>query len=153
MASLMYAIKCPCCGRSAFEDNYYKTNEQYIFCIRCGYYYTKTIEKYTENNIQYKEEKSDGHGIFILVNKDGSRKKVILNCSLTDVKSEELKASFIDSNVNQEKSYLISYKDGVFTILFGNPSENFHLSFEEYREKMFAKYGITEYDFMVPIEE
>lgn len=153
MASLTYAIKCPCCGRSAFEDNYYKTNEQYIFCIRCGYYYTKTIEKYTENNIQYKEEKSDGHGIFILVNKDGSRKKVILNCSLTDVQLEELKASLIDSNVNQEKSYLISYKDGVFTILFGNPSENFHLSFEEYREKMFAKYGITEYDFMVPIEE
>jgi len=26
----------------------------------------------------------------------------------------------------------------IFNILFGKPSENFHLSFEEYREKTFA---------------
>lgn len=149
----MYAIKCSCCGRSAFEDDYYKTHEKYIFCMRCGYYYTKTIEKYTENTIEYKEEKSEGHGIFMLENIDGSREKVILNSSLTVAQIEELKASLMDRNVNQQKSYLISFENGVFTILFGNPPENFHLSFEEYREKMFAKYGVPEYDFLVPIEE
>lgn len=149
----MYAIKCPCCGRSALEDYYYKTHEQYTFCMRCGYYYTKTIEKYTKDNIEYKEEKSEGHGMFILVNKDGSREKVILNCSLTDAQLEELKAKIMDNNVNQEKSYLVSHENGVFTILFGNPPENFHLSFEEYREKMLAKYGVPDYDFMVPVEE
>lgn len=153
MASIMYAIKCSCCGRSAFEDDYYKTHEKYIFCMRCGYYYTKTIEKYTENTIEYKEEKSEGHGIFMLENIDGSREKVILNSSLTVAQIEELKASLMDRNVNQQKSYLISFENGVFTILFGNPPENFHLSFEEYREKMFAKYGVPEYDFLVPIEE
>ncbi len=153
MASNMYAIKCPCCGRSAIEDYYYKTHEKYIFCMRCGYYYTKTIEKYTETKIEYKEEKSEGHGMFKLENKDGSRERVILDCSLTDAQLEELKASLMDMKVNQEKSYLISYENGVFNILFGNPPENFHLSFEEYREKMFAKYGVPEYDFMVPIEE
>lgn len=26
-------------------------------------------------------------------------------------------------------------------------------SFEEYREKMFTKYGVPDYEFMVPIEE
>lgn len=149
----MYAIKCPCCGRSAFVDDYYKTDEKYIFCRRCGYYYTKTIDKYTENTIEYKEEKSEGHGMFVLENKDGSREKVILNCSLTVAQSEELKSLHMGGNVNQEKSYLVSFENGVFTILFGNPPDNFHLSIEDYREKMFDKYGVPEYDFMVPIEE
>jgi hypothetical protein len=62
----MYAIKCPCCGRSAFEDNYYKTDEKYISCMRCGYYYTKTVDKYNGNNIEYKEETGEGHGMFVL---------------------------------------------------------------------------------------
>lgn len=149
----MYAIECPCCGRSAIEDYYYKTEELYIICIRCGYYYTKKIDKYTKDTIEYKEEKSEGHGIFMLVNKDGSRKKVVLDCTLSNVQLEELKTKLMDTNVNQEKSYLVTYENGIFTILFGNPPNNFHLSFEEYREKMFAKYGVPDYDFMVPIEE
>ncbi|MBT2690624.1 hypothetical protein J7I93_20930 [Bacillus sp. ISL-47] len=153
MASILYAIECPCCGRSAFEDDYYKTDEKFIFCLRCGFNYTKTIEKYTKDNIEYKEEKIEGHGIFILVNKDGSQEKIILNSSLTNELLEELKAKVNDNNVNQEKSYLISHENEVFTILFGNPPENFYLSFEEYREKMFAKYGVPDFDFMVPIEE
>ncbi|WP_010677392.1 hypothetical protein [Bacillus timonensis] len=153
MASIIYATKCPCCGRSAIEDYYYKTSEQYTFCMRCGFYYTKTIEKYTQGTIEYKEEKSEGHGIFILVNKDGRREKVAFDCSLTNVQLEELKVKLMDNNVNQEKSYLVTYENGVFTILFGNPPDNFHLSFEKYREKMFLKFGVPEYDFMVPIEE
>lgn len=153
MASNIYATKCPCCGRSAIEDYYYKTHEVYTFCMRCGYYYSKTIDRYTKDNIEYKEEKSDGHGIFVLVNKDGSRKRVVLNCSLTNEQLEELRAKFMDNNINQEKSYLVTYENGEFTILFGNPPDNFYLSFEEYREKMFAKYGVPDYDFMVPIDE
>jgi hypothetical protein len=91
--------------------------------------------------------------MFIVVNKDGSREKAILNCSLTDAQLEDLKAQIMDNNVNQEKRYLVSYENGVSTILFGNWPENFHLSFEQYRENMFVKYGAPEYDFMVPIEE
>lgn len=153
MASNLYAIKCPCCGRSAIEDYYYKTHEQYTYCIRCGYYYTKVIEKYTKDTIEYKEETSEGHGICRLVKKDGSRENVMLDCSPTDTQLDELKAKICDSNVNHDKSYLVTYENGVFTILFGNPSKNFYLPFEEYREKMFAKYGIPDYEFMVPIEE
>lgn len=153
MASNIYATKCPCCGRSAIEDYYYKTYEQFTVCMRCGYYYSKTIEKCTKDDIEYKEEKSEGHGIFMLVNKDGSREKVVLDCSLSNEQKEELKAKFMNNNVNQERSYLVTYENGVFTILLGNPPENFHLSFEEYREKMFAKYGVPDYEFMVPIEE
>lgn len=72
--------------------------------MRCGYYYTKTVEKYTKGNIEYKEEKSEGHGMFRLVNKDGSRERVILDCSLTNAQLEELKAKFMGNNVNQERS-------------------------------------------------
>lgn len=153
MASNMYAVKCPCCGRSAIEDDYYKTGEQYTVCMRCGYYYSKTIEKYTQDTIEYKEEERKGYGVFRLVNKDGSREHRMLDSSLTNAQLRELKAEIQDNNVNQEKSYLVTYENGIFTILSGNPPENLHLSFEEYREKVFAKYGVPDDDFMVPIEE
>lgn len=45
MGSLTYAMKCPQCGRSAFEDSYYKTDETYIICYRCGYYYSRQIKE------------------------------------------------------------------------------------------------------------
>ncbi|MDF2859127.1 MAG: hypothetical protein K0Q87_4978, partial [Neobacillus sp.] len=146
-------LKCPCCGRSAVEDFYYNTDEKYTYCLRCVYNYSRTIESETEKNIEYREEKYDGYGVFVLKNSDGSSKKMLLNSLITDDKYEEFKALFLDSNVNQEKSYLVSFKDGEFLVLLGNPPANFHLSFNEYREKMFTKYGVPEFDFMVPIEE
>ena len=100
----MYAIQCPCCERTAYVDDYYKTDEKYIFCMVCGYYYTKTIEKYTENSIRYKEEVREGHGMFVLENNDGNCKKVMLNDSLTAAQVEELKASLMDTDINQRKA-------------------------------------------------
>ncbi|MGF6952314.1 hypothetical protein QF028_004819 [Neobacillus sp. B4I6] len=152
MGSNIYARECPCCGRSAIEDYYYKTDEFYTFCMRCGYNYSKIIEKWTANSPEFKEEKYDGNGVFILEKKDGSRKKMLLN-GVTDKQLEEYKASFMADEINQDKSYLVSFRDGEFTVLLGNPPDNFYLLFEEYREKMFAKYGVPEFDFMVPIEE
>lgn len=152
LASLIYALKCPCCGRSAIIDDYYHTGEKYIYCLRCGYNYSKTIESETAQSVEYKEEKYDGNGVFILINKDGSRKSMLLN-KVTDEHLKEHKVLFEDDTVDQEKSYLVSFKDGVFSILGGNPPENFHLSFEDYKKKMLAKYGGSECDLMVPIEE
>lgn len=152
MASNIYATKCPCCARSAVEDHNYKTDEQYTYCLRCGYNYSKTINKWTKDTIEYKEEKNSGNGVCVLVKKDGSRKTYLMS-DVTDEQFNKHKASFMDDDVNQSKSYLISYTDGVFAVLKGNPPENFYLSFEEYKEKMFAKYGEPEFDFMVPIEE
>jgi hypothetical protein len=74
---------------------------------------------------------------------------MMLNSSITDEQLEKFKLSFMEDNVNQENSYLVSYYSGVFTILLGNPSENFHLTFEEYKEKMNAKYGVPDYDFII----
>lgn len=153
MASNIYATQCPCCGRSAIEDYYYKTDEQYTFCIRCGYNYSKTIEKWRTDCFEYKEEKNDGNGVVVLEKKDGSRKKILLNSVVTDEQLENYKTSFLADDINQDKSYLILFRNGVFTVLLGNPPENFYLPFEEYKEKMFVKYGVPDYDFMVPLEE
>jgi Zn ribbon nucleic-acid-binding protein len=152
LASLIYALKCPCCKRSAIIDDYYNTDEKYIYCLRCGYNYSKTIERETAQSVEYKEEEYEGNGVFILVNKDGSRKSMLLN-KVTDEHLEEHMALFEDDTVDREKSYLVSYKDEVFTILNGNPPANFYLSFEDYKKKMLAKYGESECDFMVPVEE
>ncbi|MDQ0156246.1 hypothetical protein [Robertmurraya andreesenii] len=153
MASNIYATKCPCCGRSAIEDYYYKTGEQYTICIRCGYNYSKTIKKWTTDCLEYKEEENEGNGVVVLEEKGGNRKKILLDSVVTDEQLEDYKTSFWAENINQEKSYVVLFKDGVFTVFLGYPPENFYLSFEDYREKMFAKYGYPDYDFMVPIEE
>ncbi|MCO7127876.1 hypothetical protein NIE88_19200 [Sporolactobacillus shoreicorticis] len=66
---------------------------------------------------------------------------------------EEHKALF-DDTIDRNNSYLVSYsRDGIFTVLGGNPPENFYLSFEDYKKKVCAKYGVSESDFMVPVEE
>lgn len=149
----MYAIECPCCGRSAIEDFYYKTDEKYTFCPRCGYNYSKTMTTYTDKGMEYTEEKNDGHGVFVLTNKDGSRKNTLLDSPISDEILVEYKESLKADHVNIEKSYLVIHKNGVFNVLAGHPPDNFYLSFEEYREKMIAKYGAPDYDFMVPIDE
>ncbi|WP_400244505.1 hypothetical protein AB3U99_24025 [Niallia sp. JL1B1071] len=153
MGSIYYAVKCPCCGRSAFKDYYYKTDEEYIVCLRCGFFYKKVIESETANSVEYVEETNDGHGIFILYRKDGSREKVSLNSEITDEQLESYKSLFTNEEIDQEKSYLVSYKQGTFTILLGNPPENFYLPFEEYKRKMLAKYGLAEDEIMVPLVE
>ncbi|MFT8318220.1 MAG: hypothetical protein ABF651_08140 [Sporolactobacillus sp.] len=112
MGSIIYARKCPCCGRSAVEECFYKTDELFIYCLRCGYNYTKIIESETENNVEYREEKYDGNGFFCLVNKDGSRENMMLN-EITDEQLEAYRVSCLDDKVDPERSYLVSYKDGV----------------------------------------
>lgn len=43
MGSVLSDIDCPRCGQSATEDYYYKTDEVYIMCSYCGYYYNKRV--------------------------------------------------------------------------------------------------------------
>jgi hypothetical protein len=154
MASHLSAIKCPCCGRSAFEDYYYKTGEKYIACIRCGYNYTKTVEGMKDHQPLYKETEYIGYGMLSLVKKDGSRKRYLLNDDPKDEDMQKYKQMYLENEVNQDASHLVINHDGQFTVVLGTPSENFHLPFEEYKGKMFKKYGEDEFsDVLVPIEE
>lgn len=44
----MSPIECPNCGREAQNDNYFKTGEDYTFCMNCGYYHSVTIKDKTK---------------------------------------------------------------------------------------------------------
>lgn len=155
MASIIFARECPQCGRSAVEDNYYKTDETTIICYRCGYYYSKKIEEWTKTSMKHKEVTDEGHGIMSTVDKEGEKTVTILNRALTQEELDQYRQVFNNNNnINQEKSFLVTYKDGVFTIQYGTPSENFYLPFQQYKEKMIEKYGEHEYsDLLVPIED
>lgn len=154
MGSNISAVKCNNCGRSAIEDFYYKTNEKYTFCRRCGYNYTKKIIRETANHIEFEEDERKGHGVLLLVKKDEICQTMLFNSTVTKKQIEENKALFMSEETDQEKSYFVTFNNGVFDIIVGNPPENFHLPFEEYKEKMRKKYGDYEYfDALVPIED
>lgn len=155
MASIGFAIECPHCGRSAFEDNYYKTDETYIVCYRCGYNYSRTIKHESNDQVDYKEVEHKGHGVVLIAKKDGSRNLTMLNSSMSEDMIESYKEKLSEEDIDLKSSQFVIYENGVFKVLLGSPSENFHLSFKEYKEKMLVKYE-REYgdmDLFVPIEE
>ncbi|MCM3109681.1 hypothetical protein [Lederbergia lenta] len=145
MTSVMCSIECPNCGRSAIEDNYYKSEEKYIYCYRCGYLY----KRMTKDGVNFQVDKNKGYGH--LSKKSGEGKAVFFNSQMTIDQLGEYTNEFYSENTSQEKSYLITYEDGVFRCLLGTPTDNFHLSFEEFKEKMIKKYGEDEFG-LVPIE-
>ncbi|MDR7074035.1 hypothetical protein [Fictibacillus barbaricus] len=138
MASTYSAVKCANCGRSAISDFYYKTDEEYICCRRCGYHYSKTCKYDSANKKDYFEEvEHKGYGVISMVKKDGTRRMLLFNKKISSEDIENNKKLLLAENVDQDKSYFVSFEEGVFTILFGNPSENYHLTFEEYKENNF----------------
>lgn len=155
MASTYSAVQCPNCSRSAFDDNYYKTGELFISCYRCGYNYSKVIEEDTNDTIKYKEEKDGGNGVFMVVKKNGGRELIMLDGVLTNEEIEKFVKVYLESEVDQEKSYLVHFNSGLFTFLLGTPPENFHLSFQDYKVKMNKKYRADDeqIDYPVPIDE
>lgn len=154
VASNMFAMECPQCGRSAFEDNYYKTDETTIICYRCGYYYSKKIINWTSSPIEFEETEDIGYGVLLLSKKRGQRKRYIFNHRPTQKEMEKYHEELSDNDVDQSNSYFITFNEGKFKVEFGDPSENFYLPFEAYKEKMIKKYGEYEYsDILVPMEE
>jgi hypothetical protein len=136
MASIVINIACPQCGRVAVEDNYYKIDVRYVYCQCCGYNFSRE-QKYNEK--EGREEREDienpGYGLFVLSKKEGRGTVTFLNSPLTDQDIAQYKSDFAKEDVNQEKSFLVLYQDGKFNIIFGQFYEDFHLSFEEYKEK------------------
>ncbi|ETP67067.1 hypothetical protein G159_18140 [Planococcus glaciei CHR43] len=75
----------------------------------------------------------------------------LFNCFPVDV--EQCKAEILATDPELKKSFLVTYTEGVFEIILGTPSENFHLPFKEYAEKMYEKHGDIEgFEGLVPIE-
>lgn len=155
MASLGFAIECPNCGRSAFEENFYKTDETYIICYRCGYNYRRIMKEEFDGYIEHEEMEFKGFGVILLTKKNQMRELIMINDPMKEGEIEAYKAKFTDDDVDLENSYFVTFKDGEFSVLLGTPSENFHLSFKDYKKKMLMKYEDhdEDMDLFVPIEE
>lgn len=135
MASIYSAIECPHCGRTAIVDDYYKIGERFICCDRCGYSYSRVIERETDGTIDYKEESVGGHGVFMLVKKEGSGKIVVLDREIDADTFDKYSKEYFTDEVDQDSSYLLTYTDGVFSTLLGKLPEDYLLPFKESQEK------------------
>ena len=56
MGSVIDSIECPNCKLEAHSDFYYKTGEEYISCLNCGYSYSATIINRDKKLSQLQEE-------------------------------------------------------------------------------------------------
>src|SRR4051812_5844878 len=110
MASIMLYTKCPQCSGIAVMDDYYKIGDQYIWCERCGFSYTKEQDHYDskENKIYFKEEETKGYGMFKIVNKEGKSRLFPINNPLTEEQIKEYKEEMDRDDIDQEKCYLVS---------------------------------------------
>lgn len=153
MGSIIHAVRCPNCGRSAVEDYDYKMGEKTIVCYRCGYFYSRKRRISTTSMGHFTEEQYGGYGVFSLQRKRDIGKVVMFDREISQGKLQEFQNEFSQANTDQENSLLVTYEKGIFTIHCGTPTENFHLPFEQYKIKMLEKYGDNEDNrHIVPIE-
>ncbi|WHY88565.1 hypothetical protein QNH39_12290 [Neobacillus novalis] len=124
---------CPQCGRVAVEDDDFLTNEKYVYCDCCGYNLIRELKYDVKVGKHYFDEKEyKGYGVLVLTRRDGRLTETLLNSPLSDIEINKYKKLFMSKKIKRKKSYLVLFKDGRFDIIFGQPPEKFHLSFEEY---------------------
>jgi hypothetical protein len=151
MASIMHAMECPHCGRSAFADTYYKIDVSYIHCRRCGYNAVSSRDPEQARKYGHDIHENPGYGICFTVLPDGRRTMTMLNCFPVNI--EKCKAEILANDPELKTSYLVTFTEGKFEIVLGTPTENFHLTFKEYAEKMYEKHGdIKGFEGLVPME-
>ena len=113
-----------------------KLGAGYIICQCCGCEVDREAKYDSEMKINYfEEEKRRGYGRFFLMRKDGNFSSKRLMSPLTDEQFENFKSEYYEITVDQEQSYLVSYRNGEFKILLGNVPDYFDLSYAEYDEK------------------
>jgi hypothetical protein len=81
------------------------------------------------------EIESKGHGMFRLAKKDSPGDLYSIDIPITDELIDEYKGKLENDEVDQEKSYLVSYSEGTFTVLFSNVPERYLISYEDYKQK------------------
>ncbi|WP_286228510.1 hypothetical protein [Neobacillus mesonae] len=127
---------CPQCGRVAVEDVDHLTNEKFVYCDCCGYNLIREWKYHVKEGKHYVDEKEyKGYGVLVLTRRDGRVSETLLNSPLSDKEIEKYKKLFTSKKIKRKKSYLVLYGDSKFVIIFGQPPERFHLSFEEFKEK------------------
>src|SRR5699024_4987953 len=131
------------------EDNYYKIGELFIWCYRCGYAYEKTIDYWKGNEPVFLEKEYKGYGICLVHKKDGEGFSKIFQRPLADGEVQEYLDAFLKDDVNLEKSYFVTFEDGIFTTLAGNPPEDFYQPFATYKQQREAKH--QQLEIIIPV--
>jgi Zn ribbon nucleic-acid-binding protein len=129
MGSVLDTIECPNCGNEATSDYYYKTEEEIILCLYCGYYKSVTIkdankrlEEVEEDDWQVVEVKKP-YGAYRIKYKDYAIEECGTLIAFEDFKILKDK---VDENKEDVESFVISrYKDGEIIIksIIGNETK------------------------------
>jgi len=65
---ISYDYSCPRCESECFDEYYYKSDEEYIFCSKCGYSYNRTLK---EDGGGFDEVTKEPYGLFEIRYEDG----------------------------------------------------------------------------------
>lgn len=87
MSSVQGYSKCPKCEGVCFTNFNCKTQEDYVFCQRCGYVYSHKLKRTRKGKVItrkngypfYKDKVKGGYGVMSLVTKDGIARNYGLN--------------------------------------------------------------------------
>jgi Zn ribbon nucleic-acid-binding protein len=130
MGSLLDTIECPNCGQEATSDFYYKTGEEIVLCMYCGYHKSVTIkdankrlDEVEEDDWQIVEIKKP-YGAYRIKYKDYAVEECGTLIAYEDFKILKDK---VDENKDDVESFVISrYKDGEIIIksIIGNEKES-----------------------------
>ncbi|WP_026699788.1 hypothetical protein [Salibacterium aidingense] len=131
IASVLERIACPNCSCVALEDFYYKIGETYILCNRCGYQYARELKLGPDRKERFEENEIIGFGCSQIVNKDGSTEREIFREPISSDTIQQFRYEWNKGTTNQEKSFLLSFENGIFTPLIGTPPKDFLKPYDE----------------------
>jgi Zn ribbon nucleic-acid-binding protein len=120
MGSVISDIECPNCkSENAFEDFYYKSGEEYVFCPDCGYHHQRTLKRDSENKViqplSYDEVTLDKpFGSYRVKPKESIATQT--GCLASQKEFEALKASFIGFEDTLEEATLSQFIEGKIVV-------------------------------------
>ena len=131
MGSLLENVECPNCGHEATSDYYYKTGEEIVLCMYCGYYKSVTIK---DSNKRLEEVEDDDWQVVEIKNPYGAyrikyKDYAIEECgTLIAFDDFKILKSKVDEYTEEVESFVLSrYKDGeihIKTIMGNEEKEN-----------------------------
>ncbi|UTR10067.1 hypothetical protein MM300_19650 [Evansella sp. LMS18] len=144
MASIYIFTECPHCGKVTSADWHYKLDHLYLYCRFCGVDYSREY-RYVNEKAYVEETKQKGYGVCLISKSDISNTRLyFLDEPLTEGELKVYIHRYNESDTNKEKSYLITYMDGEFNLLFGNYPDDFFLSLREHWDKYEDMYVKTD---------
>lgn len=129
MGSVMNEMECPQCRGIMFCDYYYKTNEEYRFCKRCGRVENWTLVRNNDGKIvlkndnwEYNHIRKKGYGVLRIAGTDGFAQ---LSALSQKVKNKDVRKFFEvlkEEWVDKADCYLMKWDETTKSVIpiYGN---------------------------------